>query len=148
MVDNTIRGNGNQVMTPVVRRYSDDLKRFAEQFAPVETPNGKPISRKHMIQERQPDDRTDQNLVAIMVSVGRVIYRVFDAENRAFLDTYGRDVSAPRCEVRCSALIRNRGEGSVVYAIRVVKRVEVRDTRRPTARQSFRDRRNDDDDDD
>ena len=146
-VDSTVRGKGDQVFSPTVNRYSEELKRFCEQFAPTERPDGTPINRKKMVQERDPDDRTDKNIKGIVISVSRVLYRVFDVENRAFLDTYGRDVSAPRCELSCKVLMNSMADGTKrVFAFRVTKRVQNSEHRRPSARPAFRDRQDEDDD--
>ena len=147
LVDTSKGNNSNQVISPKVNRFSEDLKRFADQFAPTERPDGTPINRKKMVQERDPDDRTDKNIKGIVISVSRVLYRVFDVENRAFLDTYGRDVSAPRCELSCKVLMNSMADGTKrVFAFRVTKRVQNSEHRRPSARPAFRDRQDEDDD--
>lgn len=148
LVDSS-RGNGSndQVFAPKVSRFSDELKRFADQFAPTENPDGTPISRKKLIKIKKNDRNLDQSIVAIPISLTRMLKRIFDVENRAFIDTYGSNGSLGRCNLKCSLKYTKKHNGdSVLSAIRVTKRLDDDSLRRrPRPIGSFRDSDRDDD---
>ena len=100
------------VFTPTMERYSDDLKRFAEQFALNRQDDGTPINRKKLIRILK-NDGGDSSIVAIPLDLNRVLQRLFDTENKGFIDTYGngQDVSARRCWIKCKGIYDRRSDG-------------------------------------
>lgn len=146
LVDKSKSGNTGMVINPKVDRFSDELRRFADQFAPTQREDGSEISRKKRIRLME-NTRGDKTIVAIPIDLTRILGRMFDAENRAFQDTYGSDVVARRCLIRGECKYTNRGDRPTLSAIKVTKYFEgVRDSHgnnRPMV--NFRDRDNDDD---
>lgn len=141
LVDKSDRADSNQVFVPKISKFSDELKRFGEQFCPTERSDGTPINRKKMIQIRKNDKPGDQSIVAVPISLSRMLNRIFDIENRAFIDTYGTGVSAPRCNLKCSLrYVKKRDGNSSLASIQVVKRLDTDSmNRRPRPVGSFRD---------
>jgi len=113
----------NQVFTPTMERYSDDLKRFAEQFAPNRQEDGTPINRKKLIRLLK-NENSDKSIVAIVLDLNRILQRLFDTENKSFIDTYGNgpDVNARRCWIRCRGIYDRRSDGrGQIQSIQVTK---------------------------
>lgn len=146
LVDASKGNNSNQVISPKVNRFSEDLKRFADQFAPTERPDGSPISRKKMIQVKS-NRYGDKSIVAIPISIERVLKRLFDVENRGFIDTYGAGTAAPRCTLSVSMKYSTKRNGDLVLSyFRITKKLDT-DGRhgRPRPVGSFNDRDDDED---
>lgn len=111
------------VFTPAMERYSDDLKRFAEQFAPNRQEDGTPINRKKLIRLLK-NENGDNSIVAIQLDLNRILQRLFDTENKGFVDTYGngQDVNARRCWIRCRGIYDRRSDGrGQLQSIQVTK---------------------------
>lgn len=137
--------SGNMLINPTIHQFSNELKRFADQFAPLEDANGNRKNRKKLITLSESANYKD--ILAVNISLSRAVYRLFDAENRAFTETYGAGTSAPKCNIVCSlSYSKKRNGDNVLSAIRVTKKQEVLTQRRPTPVSSFRDRDRYDDD--
>lgn len=150
LVDKSSYDNGQQqVLQPSVKRFSPELTKFAEQFAPLENPDGTPRNRKKLIKLCDNDAR-DSSVKGLEISLNRMIFTFFDAENRAFQDTYGNGVASPRCDIRCKLIYskRNDGDRGRLEAIKITKflsNAAGRRRLRPT--RSFNDHRSDWDND-
>lgn len=146
LVDASKSKNTNLVISPKVERFSDELKKFADQFAPTEREDGTPISRKKRIDIRE-NERGDKSIVAVSVDINRILYRIFDVDNRGFLDMFGADATSRKCSLDCVCRYSKRGtnERELSYII-VTKRFDggMRKFDRPKARNSFRDSRRED----
>lgn len=148
LVDNT-KSNGSQmVITPHVDKFSEQLKRFCDQFAPQQRDDGTPISRKkRIVLVNNANQSGDRSIIGVRIDLTRVIARIFDVENRSFSDTYGADTPARRCNLNCKAIYNKNDDRPRLIAIRVTKRFDDMrgDRRNSRPIPSFKNNRNDDD---
>jgi hypothetical protein len=146
LVDKSRTVSADLVINPQMDRYSDELKRFADRFAPTHRDDGSEISRKKLIQIVQ-NIRDDHSIVGIPVDIVRVLQRLFDSDNRGFQDAYGSEKGARRCRVEVACKYNNKGERLALTAFKVTKYLEgsrgSRVDNRPIPR--FTDRRYEDD---
>jgi hypothetical protein len=142
LVDRSKSNNTNMAITPKVERFSEDLKKFCDQFAPAYREDGSFINRKKRIQIARPSDRTDSSLRAVKVDLTRILLRIFDTDNRAFLDTYGSDTPARRVGLRFKVHWDKKGDRRALSAVSITKYFEGAGRReRPrVANSSFSDR--------
>ena len=139
LVDTQHGKNPNNVFTPKVDRYSEELKKFADLFAPEYYEDGSPINRKKRIRPLQ-NARGDKSIMAIPVSLSRVCKTMFDVESRAFQDTFGSDVPILRCSLRCDGTYYKRGDHLELSHITVTKYLPGKaDKGKPSPKQNFRD---------
>lgn len=136
----------NMVMNPVIEQYSEELKRFADRFAPTHRDDGTEISRKKRIRLLDNGER-DKNIKAMPVDLSRILERIFDSENRGFQDAYGSDRPARRCRIDVSCKYRKNDERNALLGFKVVKSLEGARGGRPNNRPivSFSERRSYDD---
>lgn len=145
LVDKSKSGsNSNMVISPRVDRFSDDLRKFADQFAPTKREDGSDISRKKRIRLME-NTKGDKTITAIPVDLTRILGRIFDEENRGFQDTYGSDVPARRCLIRGECKYTTKNDRTTLTAIKVTKYFEgVRDHSNNRPMVNFRYSDNDD----
>lgn len=144
-----VESSNSMVFVPRVNQYSADLRRFANNFAPTERPDGSYINRKNMLRVLTGDQvKNASGLAAIPVSLNRVLRAIFDAENKGFIDTYGANAHPAPCSISCDLIFNtNRdGEETSLASIKVTKRIRGLNNKKPRVVGSFRDSKNNDDD--
>jgi hypothetical protein len=140
LVDRSV-SDANAVFTPQVDRYSDDLRTFCANFAPHEREDGTPINKKKRVQIVGSDD---SRLVGIIIDINKVIMRIFDYDNRAFQDAFGRDVPVRPVTLRAKVISERRGDENRIVALQIKKQFESANThRRPRPLKNFSDRNRD-----
>lgn len=123
LVDRSISDN-DAVFVPTVERYSQDLRNFADQFAPTEMDDGTPINRKKRIKLTAAEGRENSGIIGIYIDLSRILSRLFDVENRGFQETFGKDVPVRPCSIHCDLIYEKRGDSKFVMAVQVVKYFE------------------------
>lgn len=111
LVDKSAANDPDLLVKVEVSRYSEELKRFADNFAPTHREDGTPINRKKRIQLVR-EDRGNKDIIAVKVDINLFLARLFDVDNKGFMDTYGQGASARRVVVDCSIIYDNRRNSS------------------------------------
>lgn len=141
LYDDNANGS-NQVLTPKVQRFSKELKDFAAQFAPSYDDEGRYINEKRriIIVNDKNEHRDANGIVGIIISINNVLLRLFDADNRGFIDTFGTSARNKKCMIRCTILYSGGNEERrQMIGIRVTKSVSDEGTRRHRPIPNFRD---------
>lgn len=132
----------NQILTPKVKRFSKELKDFAAQFAPAYDDEGRYINEKHrivIVNDKNARGDGPNNIAGILISVNNILLRLFDADNRGFIDTYGSAARNKRCSISCRILYSGRDDRRQMIGIRVTKSVSDETNRRTRPVPSFND---------
>lgn len=110
LVDKRAEKDQNMVFNPRIMQFSQQIKDFADNFAPIVDENGKKIDRSRRLKLLNPKTGNN-NFVAIRVDVNRFIQRMFDANNLDFRDIYIRNNSnhsVRPCGIKCKMLYRTK----------------------------------------
>lgn len=129
----------DQLISPTVQRYSQQLRDMCDQFAPLKNDDGYDIPRKKRIDILKA--RHDTGLSGVRLDFMRVADRLFDRNNKGFLKTFGNDSPMRPITLVYNALY-DRRDGNKMTAFRITKKYSDRDTsdRRPVP--SYRDKGN------
>lgn len=110
LVDKKTEKDQNMVFNPRIMQFSQQIKDFADNFAPDTDDNGNKIDRSRRLKLLNPKTGNN-NFVAIRVDINRFIQRMFDAKNFDFRDVYSRNNtnhSVRPCGIKCKMLYHTK----------------------------------------